>query len=122
MSYDLNLVKKGAQRLTSNHGVSRRYSSALCSNFSTFASYKQGRTRAVHRIQLLNRGQLPDKFASCALEYRLPGDFGLDPFGLTSYGPEKERLQISEVKHGRLAMLAFAYIVYQAIQNGGTFP
>ena len=45
---------------------------------------------------------------------RAPGDFSFDPLGLGKDQRSKERYATSEVKNGRLAMLAFAGIVTQS--------
>jgi light-harvesting complex I chlorophyll a/b binding protein 1 len=53
---------------------------------------------------------------------REPGDFMLDPFGWTAKAEAKARLQLSEVTHARLAMLAFAGMVTQAVAVSDKFP
>lgn len=45
---------------------------------------------------------------------RTPGDFNFDPLGLGKDPKTRERYATSEVKNGRLAMLAFSGIVTQA--------
>ena len=55
---------------------------------------------------------------------RQPGDFGLDPLGfLTGATPEQEaEMQLKEITHCRLAMLAFSGMVTQAVLTQGPFP
>lgn len=55
---------------------------------------------------------------------RQPGDFGLDPLGfLTGATPEQEKeMQLKEITHCRLAMLAFSGMVTQAVLTQGPFP
>lgn len=45
---------------------------------------------------------------------RLPGDFSFDPLGFGKDAKARERYATSEIKNGRLAMLAFSGIVTQA--------
>lgn len=45
---------------------------------------------------------------------RTPGDYSFDPLGFGRDQKTKERYATSEVKNGRLAMLAFAGIVTQS--------
>ncbi len=49
---------------------------------------------------------------------RQPGEYSFDPLSLGKDPKKRERFQVSEIKNGRLAMLAFAGIVTQA----ATFP
>merc|ERR1712228_712538 len=55
---------------------------------------------------------------------RQPGDFGLDPLGfLKGATPEKEEeMQLKEITHCRLAMMAFSGMVTQAVLTQGPFP
>ena len=55
---------------------------------------------------------------------RAPGYFGFDPLGFTKNKSQAEvqRLEYSELKNGRLAMLAFSGIVTQAVLTGKGFP
>ncbi|CAN0026021.1 unnamed protein product [Pylaiella littoralis] len=61
-------------------------------------------------------------FGAASGSGREPGDFGLDPFNLTSNSEKKARFELSEVQHCRLAMLAFGGIATQSVLNGGAFP
>ena len=45
---------------------------------------------------------------------RIPGDFKFDPLGFGKDAKNLERYRVSEVKNGRLAMLAFSGIVTMA--------
>ncbi|GMH91201.1 hypothetical protein TL16_g11988, partial [Triparma laevis f. inornata] len=55
---------------------------------------------------------------------RKPGDFGLDPLNILKgkSDAEVERMQVRELKNGRLAMLAFSGVVTQAVLTNGPFP
>ena len=54
---------------------------------------------------------------------RQPGDFGFDPLGLYPTDPEKQKeMQLSELKNGRLAMIAIGGMVHGAIVTGHGFP
>jgi len=55
---------------------------------------------------------------------RKPGDFGLDPVGFLTdkSDAEVERMQLREIKNGRLAMLAFSGVVTQSVLTQGPFP
>jgi Chlorophyll A-B binding protein len=55
---------------------------------------------------------------------RKPADFGFDPLGfMKNKSPEeKMKLQVNEIKNGRLAMLAFSGIVTQSVLYGTEFP
>eukprot|EP01038_Epipyxis_sp_PR26KG_P012896 gene12896-17280_t len=53
---------------------------------------------------------------------RAPGDFSFDPLKLGSKPANLEKYQISELKNGRLAMLAFSGIITQAALTGKPFP
>jgi light-harvesting complex I chlorophyll a/b binding protein 1 len=45
---------------------------------------------------------------------RQPGEFNFDPLGFGKDAKTRERYATSEIKNGRLAMLAFSGIVTQA--------
>lgn len=47
-----------------------------------------------------------------------PGGRFFDPLGLAADPDEKERLQLAEIKHGRLAMVAFLIFAIQASVTG----
>lgn len=47
-----------------------------------------------------------------------PGGKFFDPLGLASEPEEKERLQLAEIKHARLAMVAFLIFGIQAAVTG----
>ncbi|KAF7816475.1 chlorophyll a-b binding protein CP29.3, chloroplastic [Senna tora] len=47
-----------------------------------------------------------------------PGGKFFDPLGLTNAPEEKERLQLAEIKHSRLAMVAFLIFAIQAAVTG----
>jgi len=54
---------------------------------------------------------------------REPGNFGFDPLGFYPSDPEKQKqYQISELKNGRLAMIAIGGMVHGAIVTGHGFP
>ena len=55
---------------------------------------------------------------------RKPGDFALDPLNILKgkSDAEVERMQVRELKNGRLAMLAFSGVVTQAVLTNGPFP
>jgi hypothetical protein len=48
---------------------------------------------------------------------RKPGDFGFDPLGLGK-GADRSRLELAELKNGRLAMMAFSGIVHHYFITG----
>mmetsp|Transcript_12635 Transcript_12635/g.40628 ORF Transcript_12635/g.40628 Transcript_12635/m.40628 type:complete len:210 (-) Transcript_12635:27-656(-) len=50
---------------------------------------------------------------------RVPGDLGWDPMGLYA-DDKKEKYQMAELQHGRLAMLAAAGMIVQELQTGST--
>ena len=51
---------------------------------------------------------------------RKPGQFGFDPLGLGK--GDMAKLQLNEIKNGRLAMIAFSGIATQAAMTGHGFP
>ncbi len=55
---------------------------------------------------------------------RKPGDFGLDPLGfLKNKSPEQiADMELKEITHCRLSMLAFGGMVTQAVLTQGPFP
>merc|ERR1719230_2404029 len=53
---------------------------------------------------------------------RKPGDFGLDPMKLSANEAKKADMQLKEITHARLAMLAFSGMVTQAVLTQGPFP
>jgi light-harvesting complex I chlorophyll a/b binding protein 1 len=53
---------------------------------------------------------------------RKPGDFKFDPLGFAKDEATLKKLQLNELKNGRLAMLAFSGIVTQAALTGHGFP
>mmetsp|Transcript_5563 Transcript_5563/g.13419 ORF Transcript_5563/g.13419 Transcript_5563/m.13419 type:complete len:122 (+) Transcript_5563:627-992(+) len=54
---------------------------------------------------------------------RMPGDFSFDPLGLKPTDPEKfKEYQLSELKNGRLAMIAIGGMVAGASVTGHGFP
>jgi len=48
---------------------------------------------------------------------RKPGDFGFDPLGFGK-GADRSRLELAELKNGRLAMMAFSGIVHHYFITG----
>lgn len=55
---------------------------------------------------------------------RKPGDYGFDPLNFSTGKPQKvqDDLALKELENGRLAMVAFAGIVTQAVVTGKGFP
>eukprot|EP01031_Cornospumella_fuschlensis_P033685 gene33685-40750_t len=53
---------------------------------------------------------------------RQPGEFSFDPLGFSKTPANRAKYQISELKNGRLAMLAFSGIITQAALHGKPFP
>lgn len=62
-------------------------------------------------LELVNGAALFDQAKGSG---RKPGDFSFDPLGFSKEGKNTARYAQSEVKNGRLAMLAFSGIVTQA--------
>lgn len=51
-----------------------------------------------------------------------PGDYGFDPFGMSSNPKSKEYYQIAEIKNGRLAMCAIGGAIHHSLlTNMGLF-
>ncbi|CAN0011838.1 unnamed protein product [Ectocarpus sp. 12 AP-2014] len=50
---------------------------------------------------------------------RAPGDFGIDPFKLDQNPDKKAKLELQEVKNGRLAMWAAAGMIMQGLTTDG---
>ncbi|KAJ1473803.1 light harvesting protein 5 [Baffinella frigidus] len=48
---------------------------------------------------------------------RIPGDFGFDPLGF-SKGKDKARMELAEIKNGRLAMLGFSGMIHHYFITG----
>lgn len=55
---------------------------------------------------------------------RAPGDFGFDPYQLNKPGKEAKKadMELKEIVHCRLAMLAFSGMVTQAVLTNSGFP
>lgn len=53
---------------------------------------------------------------------RQPGDFGIDPYKLKGNEKKKADMELKEITHCRLAMLAFSGMVTQAVLTQGPFP
>lgn len=53
---------------------------------------------------------------------REAGDFGFDPLKLAADAKKKETMQLKEITHSRLAMLAFSGMVTQAVLTEKGFP
>jgi len=54
---------------------------------------------------------------------REPGNFGFDPLGLYPTDPKRQKdYQLSELKNGRLAMIAIGGMVAGAAVTGNGFP
>eukprot|EP00284_Hemiselmis_tepida_P012103 CAMPEP_0174915102 /NCGR_PEP_ID=MMETSP1355-20121228/102_1 /TAXON_ID=464990 /ORGANISM="Hemiselmis tepida, Strain CCMP443" /LENGTH=217 /DNA_ID=CAMNT_0016159903 /DNA_START=14 /DNA_END=667 /DNA_ORIENTATION=+ len=78
-------------------------------------------------MQLYKEGKLQGKGVNCIPIFKRPdslkgdmvGDMGFDPFGVSSYA-NMQFVQEAEIKHGRIAMLAFAGIVAEVL--GLRFP
>lgn len=50
---------------------------------------------------------------------RAPGDFGIDPFNLGGNPAKKAKLELQEIKNGRLAMWAAAGMIMQGVTTDG---
>jgi light-harvesting complex I chlorophyll a/b binding protein 1 len=53
---------------------------------------------------------------------REPGDYGFDPLKIAADPKKKADMQLKEITHARLAMLAFSGVVTQAVLTGKGFP
>jgi light-harvesting complex I chlorophyll a/b binding protein 4 len=54
---------------------------------------------------------------------RAPGDFGFDPLGLYPADPKRQKdYKLSELKNGRLAMIAIGGMVAGSVVTGHGFP
>lgn len=49
---------------------------------------------------------------------RVPGDLGFDPLKFGENTATRDRLEMAELKNGRLAMLAFAGMLHQTFVTG----
>merc|ERR1712187_1066830 len=49
---------------------------------------------------------------------RAPGDLGFDPLKFGENAATRERLEMAELKNGRLAMLAFSGMLHQVFVTG----
>ena len=49
---------------------------------------------------------------------RAPGDLGFDPLKFGENSATRERLEMAELKNGRLAMLAFSGMIHQTFVTG----
>lgn len=63
--------------------------------------------------------RIVDPAAVCPI---LAGDFGLDPLLFTVDPEKKADMQLKEITHCRLAMVAFSGVVTQAVLTGKGFP
>eukprot|EP00612_Vaucheria_litorea_P008747 CAMPEP_0171476848 /NCGR_PEP_ID=MMETSP0946-20130122/3838_1 /TAXON_ID=109269 /ORGANISM="Vaucheria litorea, Strain CCMP2940" /LENGTH=229 /DNA_ID=CAMNT_0012007195 /DNA_START=76 /DNA_END=765 /DNA_ORIENTATION=- len=70
-------------------------------------------------LELINGAAI---FAAAKGSGRKAGDFSVDPLGLSKDNAKKARYELSEVKNGRLAMLAISGIITQAVITGHGFP
>ncbi len=61
-------------------------------------------------------------FISLHYNWLRSGDFSFDPLGLSKSPAKAARYKLSELKNGRLAMMAFSGIVTQAALTGKPFP
>jgi hypothetical protein len=57
-------------------------------------------------------------------EAQFPGDLGFDPLGLYPEDAEEQKsMQLAEIKHGRLAMIALVvYSIQELVSNSGIVP
>ena len=71
-------------------------------------------------LELMNGAAIYDQARGSG---RASGEFSFDPLGLSKNPKNRERYALSEIKNGRLAMLAFSGIVTQAaLFPDKTFP
>ena len=49
---------------------------------------------------------------------RVPGDLGIDPLKFGENAATRDRLEMAELKNGRLAMLAFSGMIHQTFVTG----
>lgn len=61
---------------------------------------------------VLNKGKMTmnDMFADSS---RVPGDLGFDPMGMGKDASKRSKLELQELKNGRLAMLGFSGLLHQ---------
>ena len=51
-------------------------------------------------------------------EKRVPGNLGFDPLQFGANAATRDRLELQELTHGRLAMIAFAGMIHQTFVTG----
>ena len=49
---------------------------------------------------------------------RVPGNLGFDPLKFGDNAATRDRLELQELTHGRLAMIAFAGMIHQTFVTG----